>query len=98
MVEQEIVHLPEGALLGGGLGGFRGELGAGVDVTQRQVSPDVADIAEIADELADDRFRLSAVGAFEVAVLDNRDRRVERPANVVPLRVDLDVEIDERLS
>ena len=27
VVEQEVVHLPEGALVGGGLGGLRGELG-----------------------------------------------------------------------
>jgi hypothetical protein len=50
--------------------------------------PDVADVAEIAKERADDRFRLTAVGAFEVAVLDKGDRRLERPANVVP-RVEL---------
>ncbi len=97
VVEQEVVQLPEGALLGRGLGGFGGELGARVDVVQRQVPPDVADVAELAEELADDRFGLPAVGALEVAVLDDRDRRVDRPANVVALGVDVDVEVDERL-
>ena len=60
--------------------------------------PDVADVAEVTQELAHDRLRLSAVRALEVAVLDHRDRRLERPTNVVALRVDVDVEIDERLS
>ena len=97
MVEQEIVHLPEGALLGRGLGGFGGQLGVHVDVVQRQVPPDVAHVAELAEELADDRFGHPAVRTFEVAVLDDRDRRVDRPANVVALGVDVDVEVDERL-
>jgi ssRNA-specific RNase YbeY (16S rRNA maturation enzyme) len=69
-----------------------------VDIVQRQVSPDVADIAKVAEELADDRLRLTAVGAFEIAVLDNRDRRVDRSTNVVALGVDVDVEVDERLG
>ena len=88
VVEQEVVHLPERSLLGRGLGGFRGQLGARVDVAQRQVPPHVADVAEVAEQLADDRFRLPAVRTLEVAVLDKRDRRLERPANVVPLRID----------
>ena len=92
------MHLPERALVGGGLGRLRGELGVGVDVVQRQVPPDVADVAELAQELADDRLRLPAVGALEVAVLDDRDRRLDRAANVVALRVDVDVEVDERLG
>ena len=52
------MHLPEGALVGRGLGGLGGELGVRVDVVERQVPPDVADVAEVAEELADDRFRL----------------------------------------
>ena len=97
VVEQQVVHLPERALVGGGLGGLRGKLGVGMDVAERQVPPDVADVAEVAEELADDRLRLPAVGTLEVAVLDKRDRRLERPANVVALRIDVDVEVDERL-
>ena len=68
-----------------------------MDVIERQMPPDVADFAEISEELADDRFGLPAVGALEIAVLDNRNRRVQWPANVVPLRVDIEVEVDERL-
>jgi hypothetical protein len=64
-----------------------------VDVGQRQVPPDVADVAEIAKELANHRFRLPAVGTLEIAVLNKSDRSRERPANVVPLRIDIDVEI-----
>ena len=47
VVEQQIVHLPERALCGG-LGCLGSELGLGMDIAQRQVSPDVADIAELA--------------------------------------------------
>ena len=92
------MHLPEGALIGRGLGGLGGELGVGVDVVQRQVPPDVADVGEVAEQLAHDRLRLPAVGTLEVAVLDDRDRCVDRPADVVALRVDVDVEVDERLG
>jgi hypothetical protein len=95
--EQEIVHLPEGVLFARGLRSFRGELGAGVDVVQRQMPPDVADVAEFAQELADDRFRHSAVGAFKVAVLDDCHRCDDRAAHVVALRVDVDVEVGQRL-
>ena len=72
------MHLPERALVGGGLRRLGGELGVRVDVGQRQVPPDVADVAEVAEELADDRLGLPAVRALEVAVLDERDRRVDR--------------------
>src|ERR687891_2009738 len=60
--------------------------------------PDVGDVAELAEELADDWLCLATVFAFEVAVLDDGDRRVDRPAHVVALRVDVDVEVDERLA
>ena len=59
--------------------------------------PDVADVAEVAQELAHDRLGLPAVRALEVAVLDDRHRRVERPADVVALGIDVDAEVDERL-
>ena len=98
MVEQKVVHLPEGALLGRRLGGLRGELGVRMDVVQRQVPPDVADVAEVAQELAHDRLGLPAVRALEVAVLDDRDGRVERPADVVALGSTSMIEVDERLD
>src|ERR671917_2630323 len=97
LVEQQVVHLPERALFGGCLGCLGSELGLGMDIAQRQVAPDVADVAELAQELSDERLRLSAVGAFEVAVLDNRDGRFERAPDVVAFRIDLGVEVDERV-
>ena len=42
-----------------------------MDVGERQVPPDVGDIAELAKELVDARLRLATVRAFEVAVLDD---------------------------
>ena len=48
VLEEQVVHLPERALIGGGLGGLGGELGMRVDVVERQVSPDVADVTEVA--------------------------------------------------
>src|SRR4051794_24802322 len=99
MVEQEVVQLPEGSLVRGGLRRLRRELRVRVDVVQRQVPPDVADFAEVAQELADDRLRPPAVRALEVAVLDDGDGRVTRsPADVIALRLDVDVEVDERLG
>ena len=97
MLEQEVVHLPEGALCGGPLGGLRGELGVRVDVVQRQVPPDVLEVAEVGEELSDDRLRLAAVRALEVAVLDERHEGRGRAADVVALRVDRDGEIDDCL-
>ena len=44
VVEQQVVHRPERALRGRRLGGLGGELGLRVDVGQRQVPPDVADV------------------------------------------------------
>ena len=97
VVEQQVVHRPECFLCGGGLGCLGSELGMGMNVVQRQVAPDVSDVAELAQELSDERLGLPAVGAFEVAVLDDRDGRFERSADVVAFRIDLDVEVDERL-
>ena len=71
MVEQQVVHLPERALLGGRLGRLGGELRVRVDVVQRQVPPDVADVAEVGEQLAHDRLGPAAVRALEVAVLDD---------------------------
>ena len=41
---------------------------------------------------------LAAVRALEVAVLDERDRRVDRAADVVALRVDVVGEVDDRVG
>ena len=61
------------------------------------MAPDVADVAEVGEQLADDRLGPAAVGALEVAVLDQRDRRLGRAADVVALGVDRHGEVDQRL-
>jgi hypothetical protein len=74
MVEQEVVHLPERALLGRRLGRLRRLLRVRVDVVERQVPPDIGDVAEVAQQLAHDGLRLAAIRTLEVAVLDDGDR------------------------
>ena len=49
--------------------------------------PDVADVAEVAQQLADDRLGPAAVRALEVAVLDQRHRRVRGSTDMVAGRV-----------
>ena len=96
--EEQVVHLPERALIGSGLAGLGCELRAQVDVVQGQVAPDVLQIAGAGEQLADDGLGLATEGALEVAVLDDRDRRVVGAAGVVTLRIDIEVEIGERLG
>jgi CorA-like Mg2+ transporter protein len=97
LMVEEVAHLPERSLVGGRLR-LRGELRVGVDVVERQVPPHIGDVAELTEQLTDDRLRLAAVRALEIAVLGDRDRRINWPTDVVALRVDLDVQVDERLA
>ena len=90
--EQEVVHLPEGALRGRRLGRLGGVLGARVDVGEGQVPPHVADV-DVGEELAHHRLGLPAVRALEVAELDHRDRGARRAADVVVVGVDLRHEV-----
>ena len=63
------------------------------------MAPHVADVvAERRQQLADDPLGLPAVGALEVAVLDERDRRVVGTADVVALGVDVLGEIEDVLG
>lgn len=94
--EQKVVHRPEGALFGGRLRGLGRQLRPGMDVVQGQVPPDIAKLAEAGQELANDRLRSSAVGTFEVAVLDQGDRRLGGAADVVALGIDRGGEVDDR--
>ena len=96
--EQQVVHLPEPALGAGGLRRLGGELRARVHVVQRQVPPDVAEVAELGEQLADDRLGLPAERALEVAVLDERHRGLLGAADVVALGVDGDREVDQQLG
>ena len=97
MLEQEVVHLPERALRRGSLARLGRELRVRVDVVERQVAPDVADVAGVAQQLAQHRLGLPAVGTLEVPVLDERDRRLFGAANVISLGIDRHREIDQRL-
>ena len=70
--EQQVVHLPEDALGRGGLGSLGGQLGLRVDVGQRKVPPDVADVG-VGEERTHDGLRLTAVRTLEVPELDDGD-------------------------
>ena len=96
--EEPVVHLPERPLVAGGLRRLRGELGVGVYVVQRQVAPHVADAPVAREQLAHDGLGLTAVGALEVAVLDDRHRRLLRPADVVALGIDRVLQVDDRVG
>jgi hypothetical protein len=88
VVQQQVVHGPELVLDAGRLGGLGRELGVRVHVGEGQVPPHVADVAEVAQQLADHWFGPAAVGALEVAVLDHGHRGGGRAAQVVAARVD----------
>ena len=95
--EERVIHRPEGALRIRRLDRLGGQLRAAVHVVERQVAPDVAHVADLGEQLADAALRPTAVRALEVAVLDERHRRVRGPANVVPPGIDGSSEIDDRL-
>ena len=63
-----------------------------MDVGQGEVSPHVAD-AHVLQQLSDNWFGLSAVGALEVAELDHGDRGIRVATDVVILDVDLQDEV-----
>ena len=88
VVEQLVVHRPELALAGGGLGGLGGELRVRVHVGERQVPPHVAQVTVAGQQLADHRLGPAAVGAFEVAVLHQRDRCPVRAAHMIAFGID----------
>ena len=90
------MQLPEAALRARRLGGLGGDLRRGMDVGQRQMAPDVAQlVAEVVEQLRDQRRGGRAVRALEVAVLDQRHRRVDRTADVIALGVDVIGEVDD---
>ena len=77
--EEDDVHLPEASLPRGRLGGERRQLGVGVD-RQRQVAGDVAQpVAEVRAQLVADAADARAERALVVEVLDEGQRRVDRP-------------------
>ncbi|GHE10458.1 hypothetical protein GCM10011381_19630 [Klenkia taihuensis] len=73
--EQQVVHLPVAALVRGGLGGERRGQRVGVHVGQRPVPEDQPDAAAgLVDQGLQHRGGGRAVGALEVAVLQDGDR------------------------
>ena len=87
--EQLTGHLPEAVLGGRGLAGQRRGPSVRVHVLQRQVPEDVAQVvAQSGAELGDRPRRLGAERALEVAVLHQRQRRIDPTPDVVALGVD----------
>ena len=92
------MHLPERALVGGGLRGLGGELGVRVDVVEREVAPHVPDVAVAGEHFPQDGLGLAAVGALEVAVLHDGDRCPGGAADAVAGRVDRGAEVGDDLG
>jgi hypothetical protein len=97
VLEEEIVHLPERSLRRRGLGSLGRKRGMRVDVGEREVPPDVADIAGIAEQLPDHRLRPPAEGTLEISLLDERDRCGSRASKMIALRFDGHGEVHDRL-
>jgi len=94
MPEQQIVHRPELLLRGGGFGCFGRKLCMRMDFRQREMSIRKANLVlEALEQHLHGRIGLRAVGAFEVAVLDESDLPVLGTDDVIGL-VDADRECE----
>src|SRR5664280_890546 len=98
MGEQDIMHRPEGALACGGLRSLGSELGPRMHVPQREVTPDIPDVAEVDEQLTDDRLGLATVGALEVRVLDQSDLRLAGTADMIAVGVHRVCEVNDVLG
>ena len=58
--------------------------------------PDVTQLTEVAQQLADHRLGLTAVWALQIAVLKQGHRGLRRPADVVTFGVDGNGQVDDR--
>jgi hypothetical protein len=86
VLEQPIVHVPEPALRTGGLGRLGRAFRVRVDLRQREVTIDEAQRGtKRRSDLLEDEMGGTAVRALEVPVLEQRDRRVHRAADVISL-------------
>ncbi|GAA3841680.1 hypothetical protein GCM10022206_94650 [Streptomyces chiangmaiensis] len=79
-LQQQRVHGPERSLCRGRFGRLRGQPCVGVDVAEREVTPDVSHLWVGGERFADGRCRRAAQRTLGVPVLDDCDRRVGRPA------------------
>src|SRR5687767_911644 len=76
MLEQRVMHRPELALAGRGLGSLGGLLGEWMLVDEREMPEDEAHLTfQSGTQVLEHRKRTPAVGAFKIAVRNDRDRR-----------------------
>ena len=94
--QQQIVHFPELALRRRSLGCLGRQLRLRVDVGERQMPPYVPDVV-IGQQISYDGFGPAAVGAFEVAVLDDCHGGGSRAADVVAGGVDRNGQVDQHI-
>src|SRR6266536_5850423 len=86
VVEDVIMHLPELTLSCGGFGSQSRVQRVGMDLGEREVAKDKAQLLpELLLDRSHDGRRLAGVGAFVVAILDQRDSGCCRSLTVVPL-------------
>lgn len=86
MFEERIVHLPEFSLCSGRFSRFCGVLCMRMMHAKGEMPVDVTEpIAQPLLDFLNDRMRLKAVWAFVIAILDERDGRVQGALAVVPV-------------
>ena len=98
MLQQQVVHRPERALSVSGLGRLGTQRCVGVHIGQRQVSPDVSEVAEVGEKRAYDGLGPATVGALKVAVLHQGHLRIRRAADVVVFLINRHGQVYQRLG
>ena len=82
--EKYVVHFPELALRCRGLGDLRGVLPMRMDLCHREMAERHAQlVSERFPQSGDDWLGGAAIWAFEIAVLDQRNRRGPAPPDVI---------------
>jgi hypothetical protein len=76
MFKQQVMHRPELTLTGRGLGGFGSLLGQWMLVAEREMPEDEAQLTfQSSPQVLEHRKRMPAIGAFKIAIRNDRDRR-----------------------
>ena len=96
--QQLIMHRPERALAGRGLGTLGGQQRVRVHVGERQVPPHVPQVTIVGQQLADHRLGQAAERALVVAVFHQRDQRLVRTAHVIALGINRHRQVDDGLG